>query len=326
MKRLLDWRAALVYLHRWFGIVGCLLFVSWFVSGIVLMYVRMPSLSAEERLSRIPPVDLTAARIEPAAAAFTAGFSPVTIRVSMLGGRPVYRFNAGSRWATVYADTGERLSALTAGEAAAVARDFVPEHATTLRYEASLPDADQWTLSAAMRPMMPLYRFGLGDSNGSTLYVSALTAEPVMKTTRRERLWNYAGAAVLYAAAAEYWALGRRGGLVVAGRMRLVSLRPRVGSVAVLTVGPVSPEAHADALSVCRHDEMAPLRRARLRIDDLHVDVQWPHVDDAVELEPWKLTDAAAARGRDRRSSTGRSGDARAAAWSIACALRGFHS
>ncbi len=194
MTRLLDWRAALVYLHRWFGIVGCLLFVSWFVSGVVLMYVRMPSLSAEERLSRTPPVDLTAARIEPAAAAFTTGFSPETIRVNMLAGRPVYRFNAGSRWATVYADTGERLSALTVGEAAAVAREFVPEHAATLRYETSLHNSDQWTLSAAMRPLMPLYRFGLGDSNGSTLYVSALTGEPVMKTTRRERLWNYAGA------------------------------------------------------------------------------------------------------------------------------------
>ena len=30
--------------HRYFGIVLCLLFALWFVSGVVMMYVRMPIL------------------------------------------------------------------------------------------------------------------------------------------------------------------------------------------------------------------------------------------------------------------------------------------
>ena len=30
--------------HRWLGIVTCLLFAIWFVSGVVMMYVGFPAL------------------------------------------------------------------------------------------------------------------------------------------------------------------------------------------------------------------------------------------------------------------------------------------
>ena len=45
-----------------------MLFVSWFVSGIVMMYARMPGLRAEERLMRLPALDLSTARVAPAEA------------------------------------------------------------------------------------------------------------------------------------------------------------------------------------------------------------------------------------------------------------------
>jgi hypothetical protein len=181
----------------------------WFVSGVVMMYARMPSLSAEERLDRLPPLDLSTVRVEPAAATATAGFKlsldgarggpehvegPSSIRLSMFDGRPIYRFNAGPRWAAVFADTGQRLHELTADEALSAARAFVPEHRSTIRTDAYLLDSDQWTLSSAVRPLMPLHRLSLGDRAGTRLYVSALTGEPVLKTTRRERTWGYLGA------------------------------------------------------------------------------------------------------------------------------------
>ena len=44
-----DWRRVLIYTHRWLGIAGGVLFLSWFLSGIVMMYAGMPSLTPEER-------------------------------------------------------------------------------------------------------------------------------------------------------------------------------------------------------------------------------------------------------------------------------------
>src|SRR5687767_3977862 len=91
----LDWRKLLVYTHRWLGIAGCILFVAWFVSGIVMMYARMPGLANEERRARAQPLDLTTATVSPAEAADSFGLEDDRVQVGMLKGRPVYRFGGG---------------------------------------------------------------------------------------------------------------------------------------------------------------------------------------------------------------------------------------
>src|SRR6478672_6999377 len=105
MLWLLDWRKVLVYTHRWLGIAGCVLFVAWFISGIVMMYARMPDLANEERLARAPALDLSTVSVSPAEAADRLGIRADRVRVGMHGSRPVYRFGAGRRQTIVFADT-----------------------------------------------------------------------------------------------------------------------------------------------------------------------------------------------------------------------------
>jgi len=192
-KRLLfDWRRVLVYTHRWLGIAGGVLFIIWFASGIVMMYARMPRLTPEERLLRLPPLDLAAARVAPAEAARASGVSVERVRIGMLRGRPVYRFFDGRRWTTVFADNAERLEHLTASDAVSLVTSFLPEHASTIRHHAYLTDSDQWTFS--VRALMPVHRVAAGDAADTYVYVSEQTGEAVMKTTRSERSWGYLGA------------------------------------------------------------------------------------------------------------------------------------
>ena len=118
LRKILDWRKTLIYTHRWGGIVLTLVFVTWFVSGIVFMYVGMPTLPAEERLRRMEPLDLTALRVTPSEAAARADLdSPTRVRIAMLGGRPVYRLQSGTEWRMVYGDTGVPLDGVSADEA-----------------------------------------------------------------------------------------------------------------------------------------------------------------------------------------------------------------
>ncbi len=56
-----DWRRVFIYTHRWLGIAGCILFVVWFVSGVVMMYVGYPKLTPLERLQHLPDLSLDAA-------------------------------------------------------------------------------------------------------------------------------------------------------------------------------------------------------------------------------------------------------------------------
>ncbi len=59
----------LVYTHRWLGIVSGVVFIVWFVSGIVMMYARMPELDPQERLARLPAINPASIRVMPSAAA-----------------------------------------------------------------------------------------------------------------------------------------------------------------------------------------------------------------------------------------------------------------
>ena len=154
-----------------------------------MIYKRMPVLEAEERLIRLPTLDLSAVQIAPGEVARNLGLPPQGLRIGMLGDRPVYRFARGQ---PVFADTGEPTKALTADEAIQLVGRFVPEHAETLAYDAFLTEPDQWTLQS--RGLLPLHRISLGDPEVTRLYVSERTGEVVMKTTRSGRRWGYLGA------------------------------------------------------------------------------------------------------------------------------------
>lgn len=193
--RLFNWRSALIYTHRWLGIAGCVIFLVWFASGVVMMYERMPRLTAEERLARLRPVDLEAFRVSPLdAVARVDVLVPERMRLSTLGDRPVYRLYREGRWSTVFADTGDVLDSLSEEEATTIARQFMPEHAATIRYDRRLTTPDQWTLDGGLPRFLPLHRIQMGDAARTDVYVSDVTGEVVMKTTARGRTWGYVGA------------------------------------------------------------------------------------------------------------------------------------
>ena len=83
---------------------------------------------------------------------------------------------------------------MSADEAMALMRRYVPEHAATLRYDDRLTDSDQWTLQSLIRNQMPMHRIALGDDAGTEYYVSEKTGEPVIRTTASGRFWGYLSA------------------------------------------------------------------------------------------------------------------------------------
>jgi hypothetical protein len=42
---MLKLKKYLIYTHRYLGLAFCVMFALWFVSGVVMMYKRMPRLS-----------------------------------------------------------------------------------------------------------------------------------------------------------------------------------------------------------------------------------------------------------------------------------------
>jgi hypothetical protein len=194
--RLMNWRLWLILTHRWMGIVLGLLLVIWTVSGIVLMYYGLPHLTAGERLARLPSLEAAAIRVSPAEAAAKAGGEPFRIRVSMLGGRPVYRINTGrvfGRWTLVYADTGEVFAGFNDESALTWLEGYVPEAAGNMSVDGYITAPDLYTHNPGLQTHMPMYRIALNDSSGTFYYVSERSGEAVMRTDRLGRVLGFLG-------------------------------------------------------------------------------------------------------------------------------------
>src|SRR5579864_4258535 len=121
-------KRVLIFVHRWMGVSFCLLFLTWFASGIVMMYWQYPQVSPADRLRRSPPLDASRIHVLPqqAYARLEIDNPPTGAQLVTFDGRPAYRFRIGlGDVSIVYADTGE------------IQEDFPPE--LTLRI------ASAWT-------------------------------------------------------------------------------------------------------------------------------------------------------------------------------------
>jgi hypothetical protein len=83
----------IVRLHRWFGLIMCLFFVAWFISGFVMLYVDFPQYSQKNLLSHQAVLPLGCCAFVPArlSSVLSQDTSWKRIRLNMLLDRPVIR-------------------------------------------------------------------------------------------------------------------------------------------------------------------------------------------------------------------------------------------
>ncbi len=187
---------ALILLHRWLGVVFCLLFAMWFATGIVMHFVPFPVLTETERFAGLAAFDLARVQHGPAEAVKASGVEGATrVRLVERSDGPLYVVSGPSTAAAVRAAdladgaVGSEQLALTIAHDQARRRDLGAAGRGVVRSIAY----DQWTLAAGFDRHRPLYRVALDDRSGTVLYVSSRTGEVVLDTTRGERVWNYLG-------------------------------------------------------------------------------------------------------------------------------------
>lgn len=189
-------RRVIIFVHRYVGIPMSIVFVVWFVSGIVMIYTGgMPELSAADRQSGQGAIDLAAMTLSPADAARRAGVDgPVTeLSLGSLLGRPAYRVGRGfGPPVTVFADTGDQFAGADAADALAESARFVGQPASALRFVGTVTEPDQWTM--ILSRSLPLERFDVDDGRGTRVYFSLRTGRVELVTDRADRMLAWAGA------------------------------------------------------------------------------------------------------------------------------------
>lgn len=187
---------AIVLLHRWLGIAFCLLFAMWFATGIVMHFVPFPSLTEAERFAGLVPLDRVETTIAVADAVAASGIADATrVRLIQRSDGPVYVVSGPSRAGAVLAAHGVDASVASSDLALAIARDHARSRGLDAARVAIVAraDYDQWNVPNGFDRHRPLFRVALGDSAGTEVYVSSLTGEIVLDTTRSERTWNLVG-------------------------------------------------------------------------------------------------------------------------------------
>lgn len=185
-------RRWLYIFHRWTGILLCLFFAIWFLSGLVMLYVSFPSFRAAERVATASPIDWPQVRIGPGRALGLLGESqfPQEMRLGMTGGEPVYHFVTEEGRRAISARSGQEIRAVDAIRAGAIASALVGAPVRSV----DPIDHDQWVVTRAYKAMAPFWRVRLADNAATDIYVSQRTGEVVQNTTGHERFWNWLGA------------------------------------------------------------------------------------------------------------------------------------
>ena len=180
----------LTWFHRWAGVVLCIVFALWFVSGAVLHFVGFPSLSIADRLASAEAIDFTRLTVEPVAA-LTHAPDAQELRLVSVEGRPTYLASAATAVTAIAGDTGEVLPPRSAESVRRIAEQF--GRAQVLHEDGPF-DYDQWTVHQQFDRYRPFYRVRLGDDEHTELHVSARTGEVLQRTRGKQRAWNWCGA------------------------------------------------------------------------------------------------------------------------------------
>ncbi|MDG2087508.1 MAG: PepSY domain-containing protein [Arenicellaceae bacterium] len=193
-------KTALYLSHRWLGIFMCLLFIMWFFSGVVMMYIGYPELTLEERYAGTSKLAHDRITYSPSDLLVQSNLGAAVDQLILtnIADRPVYlQGQSRLQHAVMYADSGEFIEQVSPELAVESARSFYRnQHQVSEPISGEfkeLLEMDQWSISSSLSTHRPLHLISIEDAAGTNLYVSSRTGQVVLDTTRRERFWNWLG-------------------------------------------------------------------------------------------------------------------------------------
>lgn len=181
--------------HRYVGIATCLLMVAWCASGVVMLYVRYPSLSPAQRLQHLQPLDWNRC-CTVSDTSLPDELEIERFNVEMVGARALLRLKpVAGKESVIDLSDGRLLTALSARDATGVAATFARTAGCSCSpHLQGVVDYDQWTVSGDFNSARPLFLFSLDDPARTQLYVSEVDGKVVQVTTGSQRFWNWLGA------------------------------------------------------------------------------------------------------------------------------------
>jgi uncharacterized iron-regulated membrane protein len=188
------WWRTLVIAHRYLGVVVGALMVTWFLSGIVMMYVGFPRVDESQRARALAPISWQSC-CDFGEGLIGADETIVRAQLENLAGIPALRLQRPGRPDSSFDLAHGARIVIDAEQARAIAREEAPRiiGRSAQVVSGERVDLDQWTMGQPARNR-PFYRVTFDNPGRTVLYVSGATGQIVLWTTATQRFWNWLGA------------------------------------------------------------------------------------------------------------------------------------
>lgn len=178
-------------IHRILGLLLSILFLVWFLSGVVMIYHSFPRVNPKLKLARqeslpgnLPPLDsLTRALPDNA--------RPEGLSVEMYLDRPVFRLREKQLPTVFYADSLQEAGQPDFPAIYRIARQL---GGPAIRRVDTLYELDQWIPFGNLKKELPIYKFTFHDKDGQEIYIASRTGKVLQWTNRNARFWAWLGA------------------------------------------------------------------------------------------------------------------------------------
>lgn len=177
--------------HKILGLLLSILFLVWFLSGIVMIHHSFPGVSQKVRLEKQQVIRGNLPDMETLLSVLPDSAQVRSLAIDMYFDRPAVRFQGKHTPEMLYADSlqpaGE-INAETLRRTAAAWCDAPVLHIDTM-YE-----LDQWIPFGRLREEFPIYKYTFQDEGRHQLYLASRTGRVLQFTDKDQRLWAWLGA------------------------------------------------------------------------------------------------------------------------------------
>lgn len=174
--------------HRISGTFLSLLFLMWFLTGIVMMYHKFPSASREEKMSKMEPLRDSLPSLKTVLE--KEGLSSDSLRSAS-----IYRYLG-----TTCYDFGKSVVKVDSSESYTLSDNQYIAKVVSLWCSSDVKKVDtlnrleQWIPFGRLKADFPIYKYYFADNDNTQLYISSKSKEVLQCTTRSERIWAWFGA------------------------------------------------------------------------------------------------------------------------------------
>lgn len=180
------------FIHRILGTLLGILFLVWFLSGMVMIYHTFPRVRAEDRIGKMDPLSAeNLPALQTLKERLPEHESIRRVTLNRFLGETVFHIQTDRNSYDLPADSTVSLAPVDGNRIARIASLWCDAPIATTD---TLYQLDQWIPFGSLKKEFPIYKIRFADADRHELYLSSRTGNVLQFTDRHSRFWAWLGA------------------------------------------------------------------------------------------------------------------------------------